>query len=70
MWPFWPAVLKQEDFEFHQGFMVLCFPAHATLVLHSYVSLSFPLLLPSLEKGKLSTKLTCLPNKAETGIER
>lgn len=36
----------------------------------SFLSLSFPLLVPSLEKRKLSTKLTYLPNKAETGIER
>lgn len=36
----------------------------------THVSLSFSLLVPSPEKRKLSTKLTCFPNKAEAGIER
>lgn len=35
----------------------------------TYVSLSFSLLVPSLEKRKLSTKITLLPDKAETETE-
>lgn len=35
----------------------------------TYVSLSFSLLVPSLEKRKLSMKITSLPNKAEAETE-